>query len=371
MDVAATRPTNRSRFARIAQIAVVNAAPRTGRRTRFARSRRAVIAGVLLFVSSQVGLNLAIRENVVPVRDPVFTEKNDFLAPHADYHQAVEPTAPVRVMALGSSRTQLGFDANRFQSQSPTPVSAFNFGCPAAGPITAALYFRRLLERGVQPDVLFVELHPGFLAKTDPPFEARWLHAYRLRPSEIDVLHSYGWDIPPPPHHGWKGWLASIHGYRMGLLNRYWPTMLACPFGLTVGIRSDDRGFVPGIEFPRHERPRALQRTRAEYAPVLADYHVGGAGCEAIRDVLALCAKNNIRAVAVLMPESSEFRGWYGTAGYAEIAAFAQSLGVLVFDTRTWVEDDDFADGHHLTARGATAFTDRLAKTWSEMPKAK
>jgi len=345
----------------VGRVAIVTVAPAPGRRVRSARSCRAVLIGVLVFVLFQVGLNLAIQENIVPVRDPVYTEKYDFLAPHEDYY--AEPAEPVRVMALGSSRTQLAFDSHRFEENSPRPVSAFNFGCPAAGPITDALYFRRLLEAGVRPDLLLVELHPGFLAKADPPFEARWLHTYRLRPEEIETLHSYGWDVPSPPHHGWKGWLASSHGYRMGLLNRYWPTMLACPYGLTVGIRSDDRGFVPGIEFPAHERPRALQRTHAEYAPVLADYHVGGAGCAAVRDVLARCKEHGIQAAVVLMPESSEFRGWYGAAGYAEITEFAESLGVPVHDTRTWVPDTEFADGHHLTARGAERFTVRLAKT--------
>jgi hypothetical protein len=118
------------------------------------------------------------------------------------------------------------------------------------------------------------------------------------------------------------------------------------------------------------EKPRALQRTFEQYAPVLAGYHVGGPGCAAVRDVLARCSERGIRAAVVLMPESSEFRGWYGPAGYAAAAAFARELsaefGVPVFDAREWVADDGFADGHHLVPAGAEAFTDRLAAEWGE-----
>jgi hypothetical protein len=70
------------------------------------------------------------------------------------------------------------------------------------------------------------------------------------------------------------------------------------------------------------------------------------------------------------MPESSEFRGWYGPAGYAAVTAFAQQLsgefGVPVYDARDWVSDDGFADGHHLIPAGAEAFTDRLAAEWGK-----
>jgi hypothetical protein len=347
---------------RVASLVVVTTPPRPARRRAAARSRTAVLAGVALFLAAQALLNHAIRNDWVPVRDPVFAEKYDFLRPHRPFF---EPDATsVRVMALGSSRTQLGFDANRFaldtRRHTGRPIEAFNFGCPAAGPLTCSLYLRRLLDAGAKPDVLFVEIHPGFIAASNPPFESRWLHAYRLRPEELAALRSYGWDVPTPPHHGWKGWAAAASAYRFGILNRYADTWLPCPYGLTVGARSDERGFVTGTGPPAHLRPRATARAFQEYAPVLADYHVGGPGCAAIRDTLAVCRTHGIRAAVVLMPESSAFRSWYGP-GSAEIGRFADSLGVPVFDAREWVPDDGFSDGHHLTAAGSAAFIDRLA----------
>jgi hypothetical protein len=331
-------------------------------RVRAAGSRRALVVGVVVFLTIQFGLNLAVRRDWLPLRDPVYAEKIELLRPHDRFFDG-SPSGtgrPTRVLALGSSRTQLGFDAGRFTRAVPQ-ADAFNFGCPAAGPMTAALYFRRLLDAGAVPDVLLIEVHPGFLTPMDPPFEARWLHAYRLTPAEVDVLHDNAWAVAPPEHHGWQGWVAAAHAFKLPILNRYVPTLVPCPFGLTVGARSDGRGYVAGIEIEPRERPRSVARTFEQYAPVFPGYHVGGPGPAAIRDTLRLAADHGIRTAVVLMPESSEFRGWYGPAGTAAIDGFVRTLGVRVFDARGWVPDDGFADGHHLTPGGGAAFTDRLA----------
>ena len=344
--------------------------PPTSRRGLRTVSRRAVIAGIVAFLSLQAGLNLAIQQEWIPVRDPVYAEKRDFLTQHPAFFGSTGSSAPLRLMALGSSRTQLAFDARRFSEATGAelgrPVESFNFGCPAAGPLTSSLYLQRLLEAGLTTDYLIVEIHTGFIARQPIPFESRWLHAYRLRPEELTQLRGYGWEIADPPHHGWKGWLSAAYAYRMGLTNHYAPVMLPCPYGLTVGVRSDPWGYVAGFDPPRSDYPRAIQRSFQEYAPALADYHVGGAGCEAIRNMLTRAQAQGIRTAVVLMPESTEFRSWYGAEGTAEIDAFAQRLGqdfgIPVFDARTWVPDRGFADGHHLTEAGAQTYTDQLSK---------
>jgi hypothetical protein len=346
---------------------------RSASRLHRARGRTAVLVGLLAFLAAQAALNLAIRNEWVPVRDPVYAEKFELLQPHAGFFAGTGPArsaprdgpAPTRVLALGSSRTQAGFDVSRFEGRFGGRVEAFNFGCPAAGPMTTALYFRRLLDAGVRPDYLLVELHPCFATPHEPPFESRWLHPYRLRPGEPQVLRSFGWDVADPPHHGPQGYLTAASAFRFGLLNWYAPVLMPCPYGLTVGVRSDRHGYVPGIDPRPEDRPKLLGRTFQQYAPVLDDYHVGGPGAAGVRDVLALCCKHSIRAAVVLMPESSEFRGWYGPDGYAAVTAFVRDLsrefGAAVFDAREWVPDDGFADGHHLVPTGADEFTDRLA----------
>lgn len=342
------------------------------RRSRAARARFALITGILGYLVFQAALNLAIQSDWVPVRDPVWFEKFGLLEKRPAFFAAPSdrPTSPIRLMALGSSRTQLAFDATtlgeRVASQIGRPVEAFNFGCPAAGAMTCALYLNRLLEKDVKPDYLLIEIHPGFVTRGDPPFESRWLHPYRLRPDEVDRLRRLGWAIESPPQHGWMGWLTSTASYRMSLLNRYAPVMLPCPFGLTLGARTNPDGFVRGEEMPRDRYPRALARTKLDYSPVLTNYQTGGAGAEAIRDMLQQCREHHITAAIMLMPESSEHRAWYGEVGYADVTNFAQGLGhafgVPVVDAREWLPDEGFADGHHLTGSGADMFTERLAK---------
>lgn len=370
-----TRRTSRlpRLWPRVAAVDLVTVPSPGAKPSRQSRAKRAVVAGVVLFVLVQSSLNLAVRSEWLPISDPVYHEKFAILSNHPSFFAERDESAPQRVASLGSSRTQLAFDAERF-GQAGT-ADAMNLGFPAAGPLTQALYLRRMIDAGFRPDVLFLEIHPCFLAPGDPPFEAQWLHSYRLRPAEVELLRGFGYAAESPPTHGWSGWLTASYGYRFGILNQYTPVLLPCPFGLTVGARSDSRGFVAGHHFVGKQRSRMTAATYKQYAPVLENYATGGAGVAALRDSLVLCRDRGIRVGLVLMPESSDFRGWYGKDGYAAAGDTAMSLGrefgVPVFDARTWVSDEHHADGHHLTPAGAAEFTDRLAAESAEWRGAK
>ena len=112
------------------------------------RARRAVVVGFVGFLLAQGLLSVAIRREWVPVGDPVFAEKIALLRQHPEFFTTDKPLTP-RVLMLGSSRTHLAFDAAKFANA--TNTTAFNFGCPAAGPMTSALYLRRLRAMGVTP----------------------------------------------------------------------------------------------------------------------------------------------------------------------------------------------------------------------------
>jgi hypothetical protein len=326
------------------------------------------LAGVFLFLAIQAGLNVVIQHEWLPLRDPVYFEKFDLLRSHSEFF--TETSQQFRLLALGSSRTQLAVDAATLSDILTNDVGrsviAFNFGTPAGGPMTSNLYLRRLFAAGIALDAILVEIHPCFIAAGDP-FEAQWLHAYRLRQDEIATLRGFGYAIAYPPHLGWKGYITAAHAYRYPALNAYAPRWLPCPFGLTVGAKSDRFGWVGGLDdITPTDREKLLAAAYMQYVPVFADYRVGGAGAAAVRDTLAICRNRGIRAAVLVSAESSEFRGWYGESGQQEITAFAATLGeefsVPVFDAREWVADDGFADGHHTTPEGAAAFTARLAE---------
>ena len=350
----------------VKRLVVLRPPPVATRRTpRARRARSAIFAGVGLYLLMQAALNAAIESEWLPLRDPVWAEKIELLATRSEFFGPRPADTPPRLLAMGSSRTQLGFDAVAVERATAGRVRAFNFGVPAAGAMTSALYLRRLVEAGVTPEFITVEIHPGFASDLSPPYESRWLHLYRLRPDEVGRLRSYGWAVESPPQHGWFGWAAASFAYRYSIINRYFPKMMPCPYGLHVGAKSDARGFVSGHDVPAKQKADALRRTRNEYAPTFVEYRTGGPGVEAIRDMLGVCRDRGIRAAVVLMPESSEYRSWYGPDGYRRVGDLAESLtrefGVGAADAREWVPDRGFADGHHLTAEGSAIFSNRLA----------
>lgn len=355
---------------RLVQVTVVDQVTNPPAKTERRRScRNAVGLGLLFFVLFQAGLSLAIRNDWLPVRDPVYHEKLTMLRQRPAFFDRSNGSQPSRLLALGSSRTQLAFDpavAEEVLGQAGLEVDGFNFGCPAAGPMTSALYLRRLIDAGMQTDYLLVEIHPGFASEMTPPYESRWLHGYRLNSEEVNRLRSFGWDLQSPAHLGWKGWFSASYAYRFAILNHYSPRMLPCPFGLTLGAKGNPNGFVPGIGPPEHQRAKALERTFAEYAPTFENYQPGGPGIEAIKDILTLCQEKQIQAAIVLMPESSQYRAWYGETGFRAVGEQASELGeqfgVPVVDARDWVADESIADGHHLIADGAEAYSRRLSE---------
>src|SRR5262249_44530192 len=109
-----------------------------------------------------------------------------------------------------------------------------------------------------------------------------------------------------------------------------------------------------------------LEYAHREYAGGLLHFGISPRSDQALRELLALCRRQQIGVVLVLMPEGSEFQSWYPSAALAEIDAYLVRLKreeqVPLVDARSWVPDNCFADGHHLMPRGANLYTDRLSR---------
>jgi hypothetical protein len=324
-----------------------------------------LLVGVVAFVVLQVGIHSAVQSDATPLGDPIYSEKLATLRKHPEFF--ADTCDRERVLALGSSRTQLCLDAERLTTDRRT---VFNFAAAGCGPVTGALYLRRLLAAGLRCETAIVELHPAMLADHTPPFEAPWLHAYRLRPGEAEVLRGYGWAVGTPPQFQPGGQLRAASVYRFSLLNAAHPKLLPSPFGLNLADRMDARGHVPGINVPPADRPKFVAAARATYAPAFAAYRPGGPAVVAVKDVLTQLKAHGIRPVLVLSPESAEFRSWYGDGGDTAVSVLAHDLGaefgVRLIDARDWIPDTQLADGHHATPAGAGAFTDRLAVALAE-----
>lgn len=355
-----------------ARVVVVDARPRpaTGRRTRVRRAGVAAVVGVAVFVAGQLLTDQAIRNEWIPLRDPIYFDKLDVLRAHAAFFLPPAERRPLTVLCLGSSRTLNAVDPDilgpRLSEELGRPVEAFNFGQAGAGPVTVAVYARRLIAAGVKPDVALIEVHPVFLAgqRPDPP-ETRWLLPIRLRPDELPLVRGFGFPADDPPTHGLRGRLAPWLEYRYLIVDRYAPFMLTGG-RLNAGHEPNARGFVrnPPVQ---PDAARVLQAlTHRQYADYMPGFRPNGCGVNAIRDTLVQCRGAGWRTALVLMPESATFRGWYDPAGLRQFDGVVRGLGAefgaAVIDARTWVPDELVSDGHHLTGAGADVLTEKLAR---------
>ncbi len=364
-----------------ARVAVVEVAPPAeGRRSRARRAGLAVVLGLVAFVASQLLTDQAIRNEWVPLRDPIYFDKLDLLRTHPVFFQPPGEGRPLTVLCLGSSRTLNAVDPDilgpRLSAELGRPVEVFNFGQAGAGPVTVAVYARRLIAAGAKPDVVLIEVHPAFLAgqRPDPP-ETRWLLPVRLRPEELPLVRAMGFPADDPPAHGLRGRLAPWYEYRYLIVDRYAPWLLMGG-KLNAGHEPNARGFARNAPVAPHDARTLLALTQRQYADYMPGFRPNGCGVNAVRDTLEQCRAAGWRAALVLMPESSAFRGWYDPAGYRQVDAvvggLAAEFGAGVIDARTWVADELVADGHHLTGAGADVLTEKLARDalapWLKVP---
>ncbi|MBX9623540.1 MAG: DUF1574 domain-containing protein [Gemmataceae bacterium] len=352
--------------------------PRTaGPRPRLARKKRAVAAvvgGLVLAAAVQVGFGLAVHTERSPLRDPIYFDKLALLRGRPAFFPGPTPAAdkPATLLLVGSSRTLNGVDAGAagdgLTRRLGRPAEVFNFGQAGAGPVTNAVYVRRLIAEGMKPDFALIEVHPVFLAgqRPDPP-EGRWLMPFRLRPAELPVVRGMGFPAADPATHGPRGFVAPLYEYRFLVIDRYAPWLLMDNNRLNGGHESDARGFARQFEsVTPQKRAELMARTFEQYADYFPGYRPTGPGIAGLRDTLEQCRAAGWRAGLVLMPESTEFRGWYPADGVRELdaalAGLATEYRVPLVDARGWVPDGETMDGHHLTGAGADRLTDRLVR---------
>jgi hypothetical protein len=342
---------------------------RAARRARWAAAALALAAG--LFATTQAALGLAVDGHAGRLRDPLYSGKLARLRALAAAARG-GPT-PLTVVMLGSSRVGYGFDARRFARHSDVgrPVIAANFGVPGAGPVTQALYARRLLGEGPRPEVVLLEVLPRMFAATPDgvPGEFGPSLAIRMRASELDVLRSYGYPEAALRTAWWEATLSPTFARRFSLMSMFSPSSVRGEMRDDWSWTSDPAGWNPSQA--RRIDPRAkadaVERSRVEYEQPLAGLSDGlePNACRALADTLALLRREGVRAAVVVMPEASVMRGWTPPDGDALLRAWltqlATNANVPFIDAREWVDDDGFLDAHHLLQSGAAVFTDRLA----------
>jgi hypothetical protein len=323
---------------------------------------------VVTFLLVQAGLALSIETWLPQLRDTYYVDKGTRLRGRL----ADSPERPFTMVMLGSSRTADAFQGTRLEQPLGNavgrPAVAFNFGIFGAGPVVHLMNLKRLLADGLRPDLILVEVLPPLLTDKHGTAEVNRLSAARLYWDDLPVIESHG-DAEGRLRRAW--WLSlptPCYSHRFSLVSSVSPGYLSHGYREDAFRNTDGSGWVipPRPETTPERRSQNLEHSRREYACYLSDFHLGGPSCQALRDLLALCQREDIRAALVLMPEGDAFRSWYRPDDWRDIRAFLIDLctefAAPLINAREWCDEEDFADSHHLLPAAAARFTDRLGR---------
>jgi hypothetical protein len=332
---------------------------------RFAgRARASLLWGMALFAAAHVALLVGTQGPRGRLRDPEFGYKLSRLR----QQMAAEPQRPLLVL-LGSSRTGQGFRPGAlpdYRTRDGRTPFVFNFSQVGSGPLAELVCLRRLLDAGVRPDWLAIEILPPLLGRTVDACGNPDVGVSRLAWSDLRLLLRYVANPGTLARRWVEAQLLPWHAHRFSLMNQYAGDFLPWRLRMDQWKALDAWGWSDiGVDTEHPVKdPRALEVARKTYQDELKNFHVTPMQDRALRDLIALCRQKRIPTVLYLMPEGSIFRSWYVPATRAGVEEYLTRLSrecaIPIIDARQWMADDLFWDSHHLDRRGATRFTRRF-----------
>jgi hypothetical protein len=336
---------------------------RRQRRQSNRRVRAGFAWGLVFFVSAQIAVNILLDYTFPEVYDPEFYTRLGALKAR----MAERPDSPILVL-VGSSRTVISFLPEKLptlRTRRGQEVIPFNFSHLGAGPAMNLVVIRRLLQEGIKPDWLILEVMPPQLA--DPTQNiiadtatARDLQAVARCKGIWLTLARYA-----------RARLVPCSKHRSFLLRRFIPGWIPSPLApldeqVHVGPRGGDDSWFLLRARSTAEIHKCMDWARAVYLPALQSFHLCKMSDRAVRESLSLCRRKHITVALIVTPEATEFQSWYPPGVRAEIDRYCEDLSteyhIPVIDARNWLPDGDFFDGHHVLLPGARVFTDRLGQ---------
>jgi hypothetical protein len=277
------------------------------------------------------------------------------------------------VVAFGSSRTQMGISPTvmDFPDGPHTPL-VYNFGYRGAQPLATHLNFTRVLDAGVKPDAILIQLAPVEVAETLAPeraFPPSWLPRLTLADQRRLAL-----PITDP----WvfqKAWLSTRltlwKTYREAVLSDLLPDWQTPTQRIEFSWEAmDDRGFAPFAYAIVPDVVRAITANdiRTRYGWVHAAFAPGERTGPVLREWVSRCKAEGIPIAFFWAPEAPSCRALYSSASLEALAAYSKQLGdefgAPVFPTPTHLQESDFADGFHLMKPGAVKYSRWLAENY-------
>jgi hypothetical protein len=306
----------------------------------------------------QIVLGVLVDQAFPDVRDPEYQSVERIVGA-----RRTESWGRPLVLAFGTSRTMMGLDAGRVtQARSDGPLlvnAAFN----GAGPMTDKVVLGRLIDAGIRPDFLFVEMMPMSLSAP----EGRSLEERTMVPGRFTVAEAIGMSASADAKSRlWRTWALA----RLFPCGRH-----QAEFREWIGIdEPQPSGFAGRDPFgwsanpgspPRDEAERRTSLMLASYRTALEAPKLSAGAMHGYRELFERAATRGIGVAVVCPPESSRFRN-FDPVGAAtlmtEVHRLVDEFRLPIVDARAWIADDAFSDGHHLTVDGARRYSERFAK---------
>jgi hypothetical protein len=322
-------------------------------------------AAAIVVVALHLALAICIETICPHWRDPEFGHRLHQLQQLCQANQ----TRPL-ILILGTSRAQNGLQpaAITFPDQT-TPPLVFNAAQTGSPPVKVLLTLRHYLDAGIKPQAVLLEILPLWLALDAPAEDVFAPIAERLGWQDLSYLEPYCDD----PHHlrrlWWTQRLACWSAQRTILKSHWCPRWLPWnerldPFW--TGMTAD--GFMPFLyaEPTPEFRQRALEHAQREYAYAFKRIVFSPRSLTALTELIDLCRHRGIALAWVEMPTSPRFRSWFAPGvwdhGHQQLAALAQQWQIPLFPADLPLEEEEFADGHHLLRSGAARYSRWLAE---------
>ncbi len=331
------------------------------------RGRATVWTAVFALLLLNAGF-IAVIQRRPAFRDPLYSSKEDVLAKQF----IADVPGRVTVVAIGSSRTANAFHPPSVETvvteATGKPCFAFNDAVLGRGPIFQLLHVRRLIARGIKPDVLVLEIVPSqFAAHGGKPSEIGHIRPDRLTWEEVEALAELGYSDAKYRDEWLESMLNPWFAFRFQLLGMIQPKWTPPEVIAETRKFPNKTGWQPYEERLTPEKHvKQLESAKSGHFENLNKMELGHAAVAALRETLALCKREGILAVVVLTAENSDFRSWYGPAALRAVEELIQiskhGADGRVIDARAWMPDAAFADGHHMYDLAAPSYTSRLTR---------
>jgi len=335
-------------------------------------ARNALLYGLGGFVLLQLALVVLLAWLMPWLRDPMHGLKEDGLR----HRLATAPPGARSVVMIGSSRTAFGLDAElvstRLSSQQGRPVVVYNFGLHGAGPCATLLSFRRLLEDGIRPDLLLIEVLPFRLGENlAVDLDETYLPTVALRYDELPLVQRLaGRQRRLSRFDWWLGWCVPCYHHRFALVSHAIPTLLHYLDRANRFQAMDRSGWVPLSATAARPRQVMERGNWQDNVLGLHDFRSASPAAIALEEILRMARAHDIRTAIVFMPERSDLRSCYDADVLKKVKLLLDRLvhgyDFALIDARDWIGEDGFRDAHHLVSAGAVQFSDRLAR--EELP---